>query len=817
MQRRLVTFALLALAAGCSAACGDSGASGTATIRSGDALAVSVMLPQGAGPGLAQAGADLREAMLAITDASASATTPPRAAIVARRLTTDAGLGEQGFRLTDTRDTPESPGIPAILVECQAEIGCMYGLYRIAADLGVRYLHPEETFYPAAPDAALPSGYDGSPDLPHFALRGFHEHTQHPLVMSDVLLRPGVDGFRTMASNYLRWLARNRQNVLYFHLLKTVDMDAWTPWMHDITAEARGLGIGLGAVIGFVDQQQNAFKMIRDDDLDPLTGVRRPDAEQIASALDRVLASGLSYIGFQIGTSEFTKPPDGAVLGWLDAATNHVTESWPGVRPFAWIHITCGLEADSGAPFYHLPLQAPDALGAFVHTTMFYTLTSPAPVYDCEDFTHQLDFLDAASENRPLVFFPETAWWLGFDNNVPLVLPITGWSRAHDVQVELKPYAVEGHVTFTSGREWTYWMYDHHLTRLTWDEDTSWEAYLDWLKPVYGPDGDALIAAEVAWTNAQRKWLYDTNPLLMFYLAGELPQDEIGAQAGILARRPKLAYRIVRDMDDAAFAAWNTQDLDALRTMMAEHDAILATLPATPNTQGTPQQIKLAAELREGLELYVERIKHAVALYEAVAQSRAFKLARADGNDAAMTQAKSAAEAAQARAHAVTAEVLPVLKAAESRYRLPHRAARPREARVEDLLPLRLPGSDLDRLLLDPPRRPARRLPRVHVQRGQHQRVLVDSPRQGLPHRRRPRRAHQARKPRRRRHHHQLHAPHADGRGRGRHDPGHHGPGHRRRHRRQRPPRRRHRDRGQRQLHRDHLHSPRPRADHPRP
>ncbi|MCB9730773.1 MAG: hypothetical protein H6746_20040 [Deltaproteobacteria bacterium] len=668
LRAALGALTLLALRCG-----SDGGASGDGSpLRHDDRLAVGLMMPLGAGPGLEAAGVDLREGMAAIAGVPATPPGKASSAIVVRVVTGEATapLGDQGFRLTSTRDLAEAPGLPAILVECQAEIGCMYGLYTIAADLGVRYVHPEQTVFPEAPDARLPVGYDGHDEVPHFALRGFHEHTQHPIVMSDVLLRPNVPGFREMASRYLRWLARNRQNVLYFHLLKTVDMAAWTPWMQDITSEARGLGIGLGAVIGFADQQQNAFKMIRDDDIDPATGQRRPDEEQIARALDRVLASGLSYVGFQIGTSEFTKPPDGAVLGWLDAATRHVTEAWPDVRAFAWIHITCGLEADSGQPFYHLPLQAPDALGAFVHTTMFYTLTAPAPVYDCEDFTHQLDFLDAASGERPLVFFPETAWWLGFDDNVPLTLPITGWSRAHDVQVELAPYEVEGHVTFSTGREWGYWMYDHHLTRLTWDADVSWEDYLDWIEPVFGDGGEALMTAERAWTDLQRKWFYDTNPLLIFYLSGELPQDEIGAQAGILARRPKLAYRTVRDMDDATFAAWQTTDLDALRAMLADHEAVLAALPADSGL-GKPQQLELRAELRESLELYVDRIQQAIALYESVAQARAWKLASAAEDASGMAAAKQAAEAALARAQAVTARVLPVLKAAESRYRYP--------------------------------------------------------------------------------------------------------------------------------------------------
>ena len=105
----------------------------------------------------------------------------------------------------------------------------MYGLYEIAADLGVRYHHPEETFIPSIPDVALPYHYDGSVEQPDFDLRGFHEHTQHPTVMSDFYLRPETS-FRPYVSRYLQWIARNRQNVVSWHLLKTVDLDAWFPW-----------------------------------------------------------------------------------------------------------------------------------------------------------------------------------------------------------------------------------------------------------------------------------------------------------------------------------------------------------------------------------------------------------------------------------------------------------------------------------------------------------------------------------------------------------------------------------------------------------
>ena len=223
-------------------------------------------------------------------------------------------------------------------------------------------------------------------------------------------------------------------------------------------------------------------------------------------------------------------------------AVSHIRLQFPNTIPYAWIHITCGLEQEDGTPFYHLPLQADLDLGAFVHTTMFYTLDHPAPVYECEDFTHQKDFFEQANGQRRLVFFPETAWWLGFDNNIPLVNPITGKSREHDIHRVLPKWQVQGHATFTTGREWTYWQYDHYLTQTTWKLMT-WHDYLQWLAPIYGEYGQQIADLLNQWTEHQWQDLYEDNPEIYFYIAGELPQDELGQQAGIIARRPKRAYQ----------------------------------------------------------------------------------------------------------------------------------------------------------------------------------------------------------------------------------------------------------------------------------
>ena len=246
-------------------------------------LAVDVRVS--GGPALTLARPDLLEAMARIGGLAPNAQ-PTAAAVIEARIDGPEGLGDEGYAISRTAG--------GLLISAHTEIGAAYGLWTIAADLGVVYLHPEETFFPRRPDARLPSWYDGHAVVPSFARRGFHEHTEHPIPMSDYLLRPGVSGFRDGASHELRWLARNRQNTLTFHLLKTVDLATWTPWARDIVNEARGLGVRLGVVVSFADQQQNAFKLITD----PTTDV----APQIRAGLDAALAPGFDLVGVQTGS-----------------------------------------------------------------------------------------------------------------------------------------------------------------------------------------------------------------------------------------------------------------------------------------------------------------------------------------------------------------------------------------------------------------------------------------------------------------------------------------------------------------------------------
>jgi hypothetical protein len=632
-MRRIAIVALLILGGCSSEPAGPK-------IRDGDRLNVAVMVPLGSGLGLLRAAEDLGEALKLITGATRSPDDPVDLSIMVL-LDDGAGGQEQCYRISRGADEK------SIEIHAAGEVGAMYGIYRVAADLGVKYIHPEETYYPFDPGARLPWRYDGEVECPGFELRGFHDHTQHPIVMSDFLLRTDRADFKDYVDRYLRWLARNRQNMYSFHMLKTVDVPKWLPRIEAIVDEAHIYGIKMGMVVSFVDQQQNNFKLINEDG-------QTPDDVQIQDGLDTLLRAGFDFFTFQIGSSEFTKPPDQDVLFWLDTAAAHLQSR--GAGAYTWIHITCSLEDDRGGYFFHLPLQADPAMGAWVHTVMFYSLKDPAPVYDCERFEHQSGFMAVADGQREMVFFPETAWWLGFDNNAPLMLPITGWSRYYDIAIGTSNYDVGGHITFTSGREWTYWQYDHFLTRATWDRNLEWEEYLEWIKPVYERHGGEAVLALKKMTELQMEHFYRENPQIFFYLSGELPQDEIGAAAGITSRPPKLAFQDVVRFSQREFGDWRVRDYLMLESMRGLYRKVVKGMPKKLGP-GSKLSVKLYDELYNSVWVFHQRVEHAYVLYTGAIAVR-------DGDEALALEKL-------AEARAISAEVIEVLQAMEKNYRYP--------------------------------------------------------------------------------------------------------------------------------------------------
>ncbi len=534
----------------------------------------------------------------------------------------------------------------------KSETGVQYGVYTMLRTWGVRYFHPADTYTPSSKEVILKMG-DKQTVAPAMQWRGFHHHTQHPIPMSVYLLEP-EDKHLPRVQEYMRWLVRNRQNVLGWHYLKTVDQEKWIPYVKKMKALGDPYGVKLVLTISFADQQQNNYRLI-----DNLKSTAEEQTKSIKDRLDKLIEGGFAYFVVQFGTSEFTKVSDDVAIRWLNTAAEHLKSK--NVPVFAWIHTAGELKADAGGYYYHLPEKANPAMGAYVHTTMFYDMKNPAPVYSNENFNHQMEFLKRVNGKRPVVYFPETAWWLGFDNNLPLALPITGYSRGLDILELLKPQKIQGHVTFTTGMEWGYWKYDHYLTQVTFDNNTTWEAYLKDFTSIFGSSGETVNKVLNDWTQLQVRDFYTDKPDIYFYLSGELLQDELGQQAGVLARRPKRAFTEIVNLKADEYAKWEKEDLAKLKAMYIDYKKLYDMLPEKADDSWGDLTKKLYLELHTTLKLYIWRIEHTILLYESVQLTRA---GREDGGEgansdkAARDKAKQDSQAKIDAAKAITQRVL---------------------------------------------------------------------------------------------------------------------------------------------------------------
>ena len=535
---------------------------------------------------------------------------------------TDDPRQRQGFVISEQA----LAGRVVLSVASPSAIGVSYGLYEIAARLGVVWHHPRETHLPVVqPGLELPTDFQAPfEDAPDTRLRGFHQHTQHPIVWSDYCLVADA-AHRQPITEYLRYLLRNRQNLFEWHMLKTVDWGTWPDHAAWIVEEGHRHGVLVGLVTSFADKQQNAYRLVEDlGESLPLEERLPHQADQVRAGMARLAAIGFDLLGFQFGTTEMTAISDAETLGWFEAAAAWQREHAPTLEVYAWVHTPKHLMAEDGeTPFFHLPLQAPPEIGLYIHTTMFYDLEHPAPVYGNEDFRHHHVAFTEGVGQRAVVYFPETAWWLGFDNSLPLFLPVTLSTRAWDMQEVIPPLIgdtpLDGHVTFTTGIEWGYWLFDLYVARLAWDASLDWRAFVPDAARVFGGAGPELATAIITLADRQTEDFLGAAPLRFFYLAGESEGDELGMSAGLGGRPAKPPFWEVYTCDDEPFDAWVEGDLAWLNEVRSAYHEIHAAV--TPCAAGPDDP--LLVEMCAALGLSAARAEQAYLHYAAVADARA--------------------------------------------------------------------------------------------------------------------------------------------------------------------------------------------------
>lgn len=422
--------------------------------------------------------------------------------------------------------------------------GASYAAYALLEQLGFAFLHP---LSPTIPQGLVsPLEPVDVVQGPRWRLRGIQLHTMHPIELTDVLngWGPGgpddAQGWGEMLpewERFLEWALANRLNRVHWVLLES---ESWSEFARGAVrqgrlakladmAHAAGMPVGVDAPVSLA--QQHAFRLLTD------TGEIDDELAQIRASVDWLMEAGFDYLATESGTSEFTHPEPERMLAWMDELARHLDEEHGGSRAYMKIHCSTGLVAEGYSDpvtgedinFNFLPHFADPRLGVQPHTVQHYALDDPAPTYGNTDFGYIWDFVRSEAGRREVVWHPETAYWVSFDVDVPLFLPVYADRRLHDLRLLAKDEdegrmglganegaRMDGQFVFSSGWEWGYWINDVVAARGAWDPHvdaaSDQEALRALLEPVvrpFGPVADQARDLIIATAAAQKDLLID--------------------------------------------------------------------------------------------------------------------------------------------------------------------------------------------------------------------------------------------------------------------------------------------------------------------
>ena len=341
--------------------------------------------------------------------------------------------------------------------------GVSFGLYGLLQEhLGFRFYHSRQTIAPhwqtGWPTEENDMTFSGDP---LFDKKGFHLHTQHPLELTEQLLDPLAPNAITDVKQYIDWLVRNGQNYFEFCLLNDVDKTQWPAHAKAFVAYAHSRGILVGADISLHMIQQKTFQLYKG----PINQKR-----QIEKNLEWLLQADWDYLSMEFSTAEFIAGHTGKkeelrqyIIAWLQ---QHSHTTLTG-RQHVVAHVNAKSE-ENEAVVDSAAVALDKRRGVLVHTVMFYDMTEPnAPVYENKNQRHQFEFLLDQVKQRETWYYPESAYWITFDNSVPMFLLPYLSARLSDIDTCVK-YGVLGHLTFSSGWEWGYWLFDWSIARWSW-------------------------------------------------------------------------------------------------------------------------------------------------------------------------------------------------------------------------------------------------------------------------------------------------------------------------------------------------------------
>jgi hypothetical protein len=384
--------------------------------------------------------------------------------------------------------------------DARANLGAVYAGYEILERFGYAFLHP---LAPTLPDrASFPKALAEQNVTPRWPMRGLQIHTVHPLELTDLLEGWGpngtddANGWEAMLpewNRFLEWSLANRLNRVQWVLLQASSWAAFSESrerqarLARLVDEAHAWGIEVGIDAAVSQHQQHQFALIRE------IGDEAKEVEQLQRRVDWLMEAGFDFFSTEGGLTEFTHSDPKHMLRWYDELTKRVEDKHHR-RAFAKFHASTGQIAEgftnpqTGEPLNvnFLPAFADKRLGVMAHTVQHYGIDDPALTYGNKTFRPMYDFMGFLAGSRKVLWYPETAYWVSFDIDVPLFLPVYAERRVSDLRkiardedagrfggvTQQLGKKIDGQMIFSSGWEWGYWLNDVVTARASYSPET---------------------------------------------------------------------------------------------------------------------------------------------------------------------------------------------------------------------------------------------------------------------------------------------------------------------------------------------------------
>ncbi|MDY6821200.1 MAG: hypothetical protein SVN78_06230 [Deferribacterota bacterium] len=491
----------------------------------------------------------------------------------------------------------------------RSPIDIIYGTYFFLSEiLNFFFLHPEEISIPQYKDLSFLKSFNFEGEA-KLSTRGTHLHTLHPIELAHFLYEENAKHLKYI-ENYIKHLVRTGNNTFQFYLLEKTNLRGFANHLKDIIPFAHDRGVNVGIMLSLFRVQQYSYKLVN-----PFKCFNLLD--DCKRKLDMILEIPFDYVVIETPLGEFLPDLMKIIPKTIKKIEDYIINKKR--TPLYYSKHIVRKDHSIMEPINKLKSNNESQAGFLFRTVMCYSLIDKEiNAYENKNFFFVYKNMEKYAGKKKILFWPTAAYWVSFDNSIPLFL--MPYFRARCLDVELcKKLKIDGHIIFSSGFEWGGFLVElatsNYLWSLILDEtNINNNPFYLFKKLTLRNDGLFKIIRDIY--SLLNYYLITKNYLP--YITGEDPFIEFPLFNYTFQPRPKYslkyARRNIKDSEKINLIKV-LQDLESCKIKI--EDKLKNYKNILNNNYNYTNSYKILDEIYKYIQVLVFRIKHRIYIYYA--------------------------------------------------------------------------------------------------------------------------------------------------------------------------------------------------------